>query len=83
MGVYLYHRKGITPTPQEEMNMIHHIVRFTNKNRVLTQVHYTNGRKYEYTEKDNLPMTVLKILLDGICETQYTETGKVERFREV
>jgi hypothetical protein len=62
--------------------MIHHIVRFTNKNRVLTQVHYTNGRKYEYTEKDNLPMTVLKILLDGTCETQYTETGKVERFRE-
>ena len=62
--------------------MIHHIVRFTNKNRVLTRVYYTNGRKYEYTEKDNLPMTVLKILLDGTCETQYTETGKVERFRE-
>lgn len=62
--------------------MISHIVRFTKGNRVDTQVFYSNGKVRRFREIDNMPKTVLKILLDGECyETKYTETGKIERFR--
>lgn len=62
--------------------MINHIVRFTKRNGVETQVFYNNGKVRRFRENDNMPNTVVKILLDGECyETTYTETGKIERFR--
>lgn len=58
-----------------------HIVKITTKNKV-TYKYFKGTKMYEFTDKDNLPKTMLEILLNGECyETKYTEFGKIERFR--
>lgn len=67
-------------TTQEGKDMTH-VTKLTNERGTFYQ-YFKGDRVYRYTEKDNLPMTVVKILIDGECyETKYTEFGKVERFR--
>lgn len=65
------------------MSKIKSITKLTNKSsgKVRYQVIYESQRHYDYTGKDNLPMPVVEILLNGECETHYYETGKVEYFR--
>lgn len=63
--------------------MINHITKFTtNAGKYHYQVFYNNGRKFTYMENDNLPNTVLNLILNGTCETKYTAFGKVETYRE-
>lgn len=38
------------------------------------------GRHRVFIASDNLPMTVVRFLLDSNCETTYTETGKFEDY---
>jgi hypothetical protein len=58
-----------------------HITKISTGNKVTYQ-YYKGDRVYRFTEKDNLPMTMVEILVNGECyETRYTETGKLEMFR--
>lgn len=61
--------------------MINHITRFTKGSRVDIKVYYKGGKTRSFRENDNLPKTVWEILINGTCETKYTNTGKVEHFR--
>lgn len=65
------------------MAKINHITKHTNRasQKVTYQVYYQTGRRATYTHRDNLPMSVIDMLLNGECETIYTETGKIERFK--
>lgn len=45
------------------------------------QVYYTSGRRVTYSSSQNLPMSVVEILLNGSCETRYTPEAKIEYFR--
>ena len=72
--------------------MINHINKFTtngqgkynrtrNNGDYFFVVYYDSGRIYRYTMHDNIPMSVVNVLLNGnYRETVYTDTGKVERF---
>ena len=51
-----------------------------NNGNVKYNVYYKSGRKFSYTHNDNLPDSVLDMLLNGNCNTVYTSTGKIETF---
>ena len=58
-----------------------HIVKNTTGSKVEYK-YYKGSKIYRFTEKDNLPNTMVNILVNGECyETRYTEFGKIERFR--
>lgn len=62
--------------------MLKHITKMTQKDGKINYYYYTGKTTRRYTEKDNLPNTMIKILVDGECyETKYTEYGKIERFK--
>lgn len=65
----------------ERENRIDHITAFTNRNRTITHIHYKNGKVRALTQNDNIPMTALKIMLEGKYTAKYTNTGKVETYR--
>lgn len=71
--------------------MIDHITKITTTKRdgsdeYYFQVYYQdkngrNGKRYTYSQKDNLPMSVVNFILEASnCDMLYTRTGKVERF---
>lgn len=56
--------------------------RITSGNRVSIHVWYESGRERSFTEKDNLPITVVSVLLDGECFREVYRGGcKIEDFR--
>lgn len=60
--------------------MIDHITKFTNKaGRVHYHVFYASKRQRNL-EEGKLTMTMIDFILNGRCDTRYTETGKVEYF---
>ncbi len=63
--------------------MINHITLIKGSNKVTYHVFYNSGRKVTYTEKDNIPDTVLKFICDECrkTETKITETGTATYFR--
>ena len=65
--------------------MIDHINKFTSKGsgNYHFQVYYTSREVRCYTENENLPLTVVEVLVNGECQTTYTETGKIEVFTPV
>ena len=64
---------------------IDHITKITDRNKIIYHIYYKNRNRRiatmrTYAEKDNLPMTVVNMLLYGTCKEQYTDTGKIEYF---
>lgn len=60
--------------------MIDHITKLTNKiGKVQYQVYYACKRKCTLKE-ERLTMTMINFILNGRCDTRYTETGKIEYF---
>lgn len=56
------------------MTAIKKVIQNKADNMVHYHVYYKNGRKFRYTEKDNLPDTVLRfILMEATAETTYFE----------
>ena len=60
--------------------MINHITKLTTKNgKVHYKVYYVSGRKRAAFES-TLTDAMIDVILNGRCETVYTETGKIEYF---
>lgn len=54
--------------------MIKAISKISTNNRIKYHVYYASGIKKDFTEKDNLPDTVTKVLLFGKCvSTRYNK----------
>lgn len=60
--------------------MIDHITKLTAKNgKVHYKAYYKSGRKRAAFES-TLTNEMIDVILNGRCETTYTDTGKIERF---
>ena len=56
------------------MTTIKKVIQNKAENSVHYLVYYKNGRTFRYTERDNLPDTVLRfILTEATAETRYIE----------
>jgi hypothetical protein len=65
--------------------MIEHIAKYSRQNKITYIVYYKSGYRRKYKTNDNLPDSVLNVLLNGQYFSKYITAGdgtitKYERF---